>query len=610
MEHMTKKSYLELKKKLLELSSNPPLRKVFFTFGRFNPPTVGHFENIDEVFSHDGDHYIFVSKTEDSNKNPLSVETKLEILKAARPDYADFIVSATDDWPSVPQLVNEFLIKRSEYESITMLVGEDRVEDFKQLFNRSRKEWPEIKELNVISSGKRKSTVSATNMREWAKNGEYEKYQNGMGKYGDVPEELIKKSYEEIRNKLIVDETLRERYIKGKVFNIGEIISINESYFEIIDRGSNYLRAVDPSGNVNKFWISDVQPVYERTIKEFFNQKKKSNNQIFYKGYSTANFDKEMNESFSRLQTAKDVYAVLSAIKHTDKFFGTDDLVEQYNHFEKSGHYLNMLEDTKNHSYRDRMELVIAEKILEDISSIKKITNSDKTKTADIILSALGITCKGSPEEKINAAAKDVKKNVSRETKELYGSLFQLADDVGIIWDKSIFTHGQQQDLGILEGHDCHEAFLDSLTENIKYFDDIVCLYEKHELAIVDGDGNENDLPEIDDESIDIETSIAMGLKSSPLDSDSEVIAKQVKVKNYTPNFNLRAKNLALRYLRDRQLRSTLHKMTDQERNQLEKVFTSKGSTITAASRRLQDKLEQLEAEKVVRTTGKKNDNQ
>lgn len=605
MEHMTKKSYLELKKKLLETSSNPPLRKVFFTFGRFNPPTIGHFENIDEVFSYDGDHYIFVSKTEDSNKNPLSVKTKLEILKAARPDYADFIVSATDDWPSVPQLVNEFLIKRAQYDSITMLVGEDRVDDFKALFERSKKEWPEIQELNVISSGKRKSSVSATNMREWAKNGDYEKYQNGMGKYDDVPEELIKKSYEEIRNKLNVDETLREQYIKGKVFNVGDIISVNENYFEIIDRGSNYLRAVDHSGNVNKFWISDISQVKSQEIKESFAQKRKLNNQIFYKGYSTSNFNKEMNESFSRLQTAKDVYAVLSAIKHTDKFFATQDLVEQYNHFEKSGHYLDMLEDTKNHSYRDMMELVIAEKMIEDISSIKKITNSDKTKTADIILSALGIECKGTPEDKINKAAKEVQANVSKDTREVYGSLFQLADDVGIEWDRNIFTHGQRQDLGILESMENHEAFIESLTESINSFDDIVEVYEKDELAIVDGDGNETDLPDEED----VFKSIVAGLKSSPLDSDKEVIAKQVMVKNFSPNLEKKAKNLALRYLRDRQLRNTLHKMTDKERRELEKVLVSKGSTISHASKKLIKKLEQIESEKVLKT-GRKNDNQ
>lgn len=605
METMTKKSYLELKREFLEASAKPPLRKVYFTFGRFNPPTIGHFENIDEVFSYeDGDHYIFVSKTEDSNRNPLSLDTKISILKSARPDFADFIIATTDEMYSLPQIVSEFFIKNHEYESINLIVGEDRVEDFKQLFNRSKKEWPEIKELNVLSSGKRKSTISATNMREWAKDGKYEKYLSGMGKYGDVPEELIKKSYDEVRSKLNTDEGLREKYIKGKIFGVGDIVCVNESYYEIIDRGGNYVRAVDHNGNVDRFWITDIQPVYQRAIKEFFNQKKRLNNQLFFKGYQTKNFSKEINESFLRLHSEPDVYAVLSAIKHTDKFFASNDLVEQYQHFEKSGHFLNVLGDIKNHPYRDRMEMIIAEKIIADIPSIKKITNSDKTKTADIILSALDIECKGcTPEEKINKAANEVKKNVSKDTREIYGSLFQLADDVGISWDRNIFTHGQRKDLGILESLENHEAFIESLTEKIKYFDDIISIYEKDELTIIDGDGNETELPPEDS----IQKSIETGLKSSPLDSDKEVIAKQVMIKNFSPNLEKKAKNLALRYLRDRQLRNTLHKMTDKERNELEKVLISKGSTISHASKKLIKKLEQIESEKVLKI-GKKND--
>lgn len=602
---MTKKSYIELKNRLLETSSNPPLRKIFFTFGRFNPPTIGHFENLDEVFSHDGHHYIFVSKSEDSKRNPLSIETRLEILKAARPAYADFIVATTDDMPSIPQIVSDFLMVRGEYESINLIVGEDRVQDFKELFARSKKEWPKIQELNVISSGKRKSTISATNMREWAESGDYEKYRNGMGKYDDVPEKLIKKSYDEIRSKLNVEESLREQYIRGKIFNIGDIISVSESYYEIIDRGGNYIRAVDHDGSVGRFWISDIKPINSRVVKESFTHKRKLNNQIYYKGYTTSNFNREMNESFSKLQNAQDVYAVLSAIKHSDKFYSTEDLVEQYNHFEKSGHYLNVLGDTANHSYRDRMELIIAEKMINDIPSIKKITNSDKTKTADIIVSALGIETNGSPEEKINKAAREVRNNVSKDNRELYGALFQLADDVGIEWDRNIFTPGQRQDLGILESMANHEAFIESLVEKIKYFDDVVDVYDKDELAIVDGDGNESELPDEDD----VQKSIVAGLKSSPLNSDKEVIAKQVMVKNFSPNLEKKAKNLALRYLRDRQLRNTLHKMSDKERNSLEKVLMSKGSTISNASKKLIKKLEQIESEKVLKT-GKKNDNQ
>jgi hypothetical protein len=583
-----KLTYKDLKSRLTE-AKEPP-KKVYYTFGRFNPPTKGHLENLDYLFDQEGDHFAYVSHSVDSDKNPLSIASKIEILKAARPEYADRIFQSDTKMHSVFQ-INEYL-KSLGYNSITLVVGEDRVNDFKYEF----KDGVSGVEFNVISSGKRKSGISGTAMRKFVVDDDFASYKSGMG--DSVPDKLIKKSFDEIKSKLVNEATqLRDNFLSGKIFKIGSIVEskLDKEYYEIIDRGTSYLRLVDTSGNIKRSWLSDVVEIFDNQIKESFITKKKANNQITFKGYTTVNFDKRISESFSKILNSDDVYAVLSAIKHTDKFFTDKSLAEKYEHYSKSEHYLNVLGVIKDHNYRDLMESIIAEKMIADIPSIKQITKSDKQKTANIILAAIGIEFKGTAEEKINAAAKEVSKNVSSDLREIYGSLFQLADDVGIEWDRNIFTHGQRKDLGILESLENHEAFIESITENIKYFDDIICLYEKKELVIVDSSGNESELP--DDE--DIEDAIENGLKSDPTSSNKEGIAKQILVKTPSTNFEVKAKNLALRYLRDRQLRTTLNQMSDKERRSLEKILNSKGSVITNASKKLIKRLEEIESKKV-----------
>ena len=58
---------------------------VVFTFGRMNPPTIGHGKLIDKVLSvaksSGAKAIIYPSKTEDDNKNPLPFRMKVKVLK-------------------------------------------------------------------------------------------------------------------------------------------------------------------------------------------------------------------------------------------------------------------------------------------------------------------------------------------------------------------------------------------------------------------------------------------------------------------------------------------------------------------------------------------------
>ena len=57
-------------------------KSVAFTFGRFNPPTTGHEKLIQKVKSVPANNYIiYLSRSEDPKKNPLSARQKLDYMK-------------------------------------------------------------------------------------------------------------------------------------------------------------------------------------------------------------------------------------------------------------------------------------------------------------------------------------------------------------------------------------------------------------------------------------------------------------------------------------------------------------------------------------------------
>ena len=68
-------------------------RSIAFTFGRFNPPTTGHEKLINKVAQQRTDDYkIYLSKSEDTSKNPLNARVKLATMKQMFPRHARNIV--------------------------------------------------------------------------------------------------------------------------------------------------------------------------------------------------------------------------------------------------------------------------------------------------------------------------------------------------------------------------------------------------------------------------------------------------------------------------------------------------------------------------------------
>jgi nicotinic acid mononucleotide adenylyltransferase len=126
----------------------------YFTFGRFQPPTIGHGLLINSVANAakegSGDAYIFLSSTvnklnkpppktgvesKEGFKNPLDVYYKIKVLKKMYPSGVQF-VNTRENKCNSPFLAVERLASMG-YTHVYFLVGGDRAPEFGQKFKKS-----------------------------------------------------------------------------------------------------------------------------------------------------------------------------------------------------------------------------------------------------------------------------------------------------------------------------------------------------------------------------------------------------------------------------------------------------------------------------------------
>lgn len=169
---------------------------IAFTFGRMNPPTIGHEKLINAVKSASGNYMIYVSRSRDSEKNPLDSNTKMGYLKTMFPG-----VNFQSEETFMPILVDLYA---SGERDIILVVGDDRVADFERLINTYNgvKDKPHgyynFDSINVISAGQRDPDspgaegMSASKMRAAAKENDYASFKLGLPQGFKQGEKLFK----------------------------------------------------------------------------------------------------------------------------------------------------------------------------------------------------------------------------------------------------------------------------------------------------------------------------------------------------------------------------------------------------------------------------------
>jgi len=260
-------------------------REIAFTFGRFNPPTVGHEKLIKKVAGASSAFKIFLSRSEDSKKNPLSPRQKLDHMKKMFPSYArNFEINSTN----MILDIGSYLFKKG-FTAIKMVVGSDRVREFETILKkyngeRNRHGFYDFETIKVISAGERDpdaegvSGMSASKMRSAAEKDDIQTFKKGIpGGYRDA-EKLFKDvrkgmrladnySYETnfrpIKSLQEFEQNqIRDLYIREMIFNIGDKVKYIKEDIDgkVIRKGTNYIVLEDNKNNLHKAWIWDCLP--------------------------------------------------------------------------------------------------------------------------------------------------------------------------------------------------------------------------------------------------------------------------------------------------------------------------------------------------------------
>ena len=162
-----------------------------FTFGRFNPPTVGHEKLVVATANvarrEGGEYFVYPSHTQDPKKNPLDQTTKIRYMKKMFSKHKTNIISSTGR--NALEIASELHDK--EYTNLVMVVGSDRVKDFQSLLDRYNGDenkahgFYDFNSIKVVSAGERDpdaegvSGMSASKMREAAVEGDYKTFRKG-----------------------------------------------------------------------------------------------------------------------------------------------------------------------------------------------------------------------------------------------------------------------------------------------------------------------------------------------------------------------------------------------------------------------------------------------
>ena len=278
-------------KEVQDLEMHEAVKKsVAFAFGRFNPPTIGHEKLINKVKSQPtNDYKIFLSRSEDPKKNPLSPRDKLTIMKKLFPSHARNIqINPTN---MVLDLATD--LHNKGYTDVTMVAGSDRVREFETILKKyngvkSRHGLYDFESIKVVSAGERDpdaegaTGMSASKMRDAAAKGDIDNFKKGLPRNADAVSIMkqvrrgmkLAASYGSTghtigyREKPIASlnefeqQQIRDLYIREMIFNIGDKIKYVKEDIEgkIVRRSTNYIVVEDNNNNLHKAWIWDCIP--------------------------------------------------------------------------------------------------------------------------------------------------------------------------------------------------------------------------------------------------------------------------------------------------------------------------------------------------------------
>jgi hypothetical protein len=258
----------------------------YFTFGRMNPPTIGHEKLLDKLSATAGknQYFVFLSQVQDKKKNPLDYTAKVKHVRKMFPRHARRIminkkIRTAFDAASY--------IYDQGFKSLVMVVGSDRVREFETLLNKyngekGRHGFYNFKTIKVVSAGERDPDaegvegMSASKLRALAGDNDFVGFSQGLGSLSNKD---ARKLFTDVRKGMgIKEETVfsrhvelepvsetREKFVKGELFELGDQVIVKESdeVGTITHLGSNYVIVQLSEDKVVRKWLDAVEKIEE-----------------------------------------------------------------------------------------------------------------------------------------------------------------------------------------------------------------------------------------------------------------------------------------------------------------------------------------------------------
>ena len=281
----------DLQQQTAEKMGEASSESVVIVFGRFNPPTTGHEKLLtaasDEASRQKADLRIYPSRSVVPKKNPLQPGAKIDYMKKMFPDFEEDI---RDDANS--RTIFDVLVacQNVGYRGVTIVVGQDRLNEFQGLSQKYNGDLYEFEEINVLSAGERDADaeglegMSASKLRKAAMDGNFKEFVKGVPNIGNDEKmnlfKLLQKSMgvkkdDKNNKKKEVKEWeyapkldpfgLRIAYLREEIFKIGSLVESLQTgeVGRITRRGANHVICQTSEGNMFKSWLRDITEAYD-----------------------------------------------------------------------------------------------------------------------------------------------------------------------------------------------------------------------------------------------------------------------------------------------------------------------------------------------------------
>jgi nicotinic acid mononucleotide adenylyltransferase len=161
------------------------VKTLVFSWGRLNPPTIGHKKLVDKVLSvakaKKAEHVVLLTRTQKAPKDPLSPDDKLMFAEKMFPNANVDI--ATRELSTIFAWLKHW---NGQYDKLVLICGSDRVGEFEKLLQSYNGKDYTYKAIEIISAGERDpdsegvTGMSASKLRGYAQAEDYKNFRKGL----------------------------------------------------------------------------------------------------------------------------------------------------------------------------------------------------------------------------------------------------------------------------------------------------------------------------------------------------------------------------------------------------------------------------------------------